>query len=534
MAENKDKKLKDDSLSAQEKEKVDEILKNLKKSKNDAKTDWDGLADISVDDEIIEKKEIVKPKKSGKKNKKEDEEIPEDELCVVCGKRRRMSKDSYYCKSCREKMKKTPMNSVGILGFFAMIILGCIAIVFGYHAINISVPIIKGDMAMAEGKYYSALAHYVEAEDYASRLNEQINKKDEVEQNTSTIPTKQTNLFDAGKRTKVKVLNVYYNIGALLSAQDYLAELESLGFTENKRYPVVKEYNDILTSFADTCAYINNQYQDLMTVIGYSGGTMQLKDIQSTLDELEKLKSDANCNKYAVAYMQYYLAAGVDDSEKVQIKYLEELKAGGKAYEEMSLNPLCMLYLETEQYEKVEKICNDILTVAPENIDYYQYLMKVKIKRNDPQGCLDIFNNVVNIVNSIYSPADPETGLRETMDLPYNFYEQKAIAHALLGQADQAIEAIDTAYYMLNDAQGQIDINTANIYALLHYEYHVKGKEPTYEGNMKTEDAVDQGYDIMLSLFTSSSVDFNSDVKAAMEGKKTLKEVFVDGEAYLQ
>ena len=78
MDENKDKKLKDgkesekDVLSVQEKEKVNEILENLKNSKNEASTDWDGLADVSSDDEIVEPKEFSNKKKSGKKNKKED------------------------------------------------------------------------------------------------------------------------------------------------------------------------------------------------------------------------------------------------------------------------------------------------------------------------------------------------------------------------------------------------------------------------------------------------------------------------------
>ncbi len=537
MAEKKDKTVKDDSvpendtLSEQEKEKVSEILENLKNSKNEASTDWDGLAEVASEEkEIAEEESVSKPKKSGKKKKKEEEEIPEEELCAMCGKRRRASEDTYYCKSCREKMKQTPLNFFGILAFVAVLFAGCVAIVFGYHAVNISVPVIRGDRFMEEGKYYSALASYTEAEQYASKLNDEWNHKDE-QTTPSTVPVNQITWFDAGRRTKVKVLDNYYQMGSLISAQSYLEEIEKLGLTENKRYPQVKEYNTILDSFGTTCAFIENKYQDLFMAMQYSNGQMKMEDVKSTLEELEKLKTNGHHNKYAVAYMQYSICKSVKNSEDLQIKYLEEIKAGGKAYEETSNILLCVLYLNTNKYDKVEKICTDAVANAPESIDYYQYLMKVRIKQNNPQGALDIFDNVAKVVNSIYTAKNPKTGLvdeESKLPIPYTFYAEKAIAHALLGNADEAIKAIDESYGL------GVDVHTANIYALLHYMYHVKGKEPVYENNMKIEDAVDNGYDIMLTVFASSNIELNKDVKAAIEGKKTLEEVFVDGEAYLQ
>lgn len=544
MAENKDKKLKADSvpendtLSEQEKEKVSEILANLKNSKNEASTDWDGLADVSAaKKDIVEDEPASKPKKSGKKKKKEEEEIPEEELCVICGKRRRISEDTAYCKSCREKLKKTPLNFFGILAFVVVLFAGCVAIVFGYHSVNISIPVIKGDKLMKEGKYYSALAYYSEAEAYAQFLNDEWNQTDEQQEVPTTLPSKPITWFDAGKRTKVKILDGYYQAGSLISFQNYVEELERLGLAENKRYPQVKEYNDILDVFGTTCSFIQNKYQNLIFAMQSSNGQMKMEDVKPALDELEKLKTNEHHNKYAVAYMQFKFAEAVPGSEDLQIKYLEEIKEGGKAYEEMT-PLLCRLYLMTEQYDKVEKICSDAVAAAPESVDYYQYLMKVRIKQNNPQAALKIFEDVNNIVSSVYVAKDPKTGLADAdrkLSVPYTFYEQKAVAHALLGQSNEAIEAIDEAYYMLADGQNpQIDINTANIYTLLHYVYHVKGNEPKYEGNMKIEDHIDNGYDIMVSIFARSNVEFNADVKAVIEGKKTLKDVFVDGEAYLQ
>ena len=50
----------------------------------------------------------------------------------------------------------------------------------------------------------------------------------------------------------------------------------------------------------------------------------------------------------------------------------------------------------------------------------------------------------------------------------------------------------------------------------------------------KVYDSKDNGYDIVMGIFESNGISVNEDVKAAMEGKKTLEDVLVKGEAYLK
>ncbi|MBE6784365.1 MAG: hypothetical protein E7536_10200 [Ruminococcaceae bacterium] len=545
MDENKEKELKkgevpeNDTLSAEEKKEVDEILENLKKSRNEAVTDWDGLAQVGAgndeiieeDDEIIEEDEDEKEekpeKKSGKKSKKKEEEYDDDELCVACGKRKRyteVDEDSLYCKVCREKMKKTPMNFWGVLSFIMAICAGIFAVVCSTYAISIAVPVIRGDNFAKSGKYYSAVSSYQEAILIAEKLNADMNQQSSQ---TATLEQPQT-FFDAGKATYAKIIRTFHDMGSLLSAQDYVTQFEEFKALESFRYADIKEYSDLLSGFADTVSFINTRYQGVLSTLQYSSDTMKIEDIKPTLDELEALKKSPNHNKYAVAYMQSYMCSVIDGTEKYQIKYLEEIRQGGLEYEGMCLSQLCMLYLEEGNLAEVEKICNDALKAAPESIDYYEYLMKVKIRQGRPQDALEIYYQAEKAVALVYYPVDPTTGLGESYSIPYTLLTEKAVCHALLGQEAEALAAIDQSY-----AQG-INIHNANVYALLHYVYHVKGTEPVYEENIKILDSVDNGYDTVVSVFETSSVEINKDVQAVINGEKTLEDVFVRGEVYLK
>lgn len=520
MDENKEKELREagvdeiDTLTEQEKDEVSEILENLKKTKSDNEnqpvTDWDGLAQVGgTADEIIEEA----AEKSESTDESTDEatgEETEEELCISCGKRKRyteLDEDYPYCKVCREKMKKTRMNTWGVLFFLLTIVMAFVAVVWGVYAIGVSAPVIEGDKYMKEGKYLSALTCYEEALSAVDSLNAQS--------------TDGETIFDAGRRTYAKVMEAYYQLGALVSSQDYVAALEETGAFDMAKYSHLKEYNNVLTGVSETCAYIQQKYQTLFMTLSYAEEPMDISAISKELKELDALKSDSKYDKYAVSYMQVYLCQYVEGSEDTQIKYLLEIKEAGKAYESIWSSQLCMLYLDKGEYDKVKEICNGILEDSPENVELYQYLMKAEIRKNNPEAALEIYKKAEKTVNEMYYSTEPLT-------MPYTVLAEKAVCHALLGEKAEALAAIEESFNL------NVDIHTANVYALLHYVYHVKGTEPKEQDGEKIYDGQDSGYDVVLQLFTSNGIELNEDVKAAMDGKKTLEEVFVNGGAYLQ
>ncbi len=523
MDENKEKELlegdveKNDTLTEQEKDEVSEILENLKKSKSDSEnqvvTDWDGLAQVGNTDEDIVAEETVEKEENAETDEEDEEDISdaiEDELCINCGKRKRyteLDEDYPYCKSCREKMKKTRMNAWGVLNLLFIIAMAFVAVVWGAYAAGVAIPVIKGDKYMREGNYYSALACYQESVSSVESLN------------SGTTGTEAD--FDAGNRTYARIIKAYYNIGSLVSAQDYVSVLKEAGALEMPRYADMKKYSDVLSGMADTCTAIQTKYQNLFMELNYATEKKDISDIKDELAEIDKFKADKKYNKYAVAYMQVYLCQYVENSEAEQIKYLLELKEGGKDYEAIWASQLCMLYLDEGKFDEVEKICNDIIKASPESVEFYQYLMKIQIKKNNPEKALEFYDKAEKTVNGIYYSTEP-------LSMPYTLLTEKAVCHALMGDKEEALNAIEESFDL------NLDIHSANIYALLHYEYHVKGTKPSEKDGEKVYDSKDNGYDIVMGIFESNGISVNEDVKAAMEGKKTLEDVLVKGEAYLK
>lgn len=524
MDENKEKELREDgvdeldTLSEQEKDEVSEILENLKKTKNDNEsqpvTDWDGLAQVGgTDEEIIAETAEVNAEKNEENENSEDEDISEageEELCISCGKRKRyteLDEDYLYCKVCREKMKKTHLNGWGVVFFLITIVAAFIAVVWGVYAIGVSAPVIEGDKYMKEGKYRSALACYEEALSAVNTLDSQAGSGEPV--------------FDAGRKTYAKVIEAYYKMGALVSAQDYAKSLEDTGAFDMAKYSHLKDYNKVLSGMSETCTYIQQKYQALFMTLQYSSEKADISTISKELKELDALKADSKYDKYAVAYMQVYLCQYVENSEDAQIKYLLEIKEAGKAYESIWASQLCMLYLEEGKYDEVKEICNDILKDSTESIEFYQFLMKAEIKQNNIKAALAVYKKAEKTVDEIYYSTEPLT-------MPYTLLAEKAVCHALLGEKEEALAAIDESFNL------NVDIHTANVYALLHHTYHVKGTKPEVKDGKKIYDNVDTGYDMVLDLFANNDIELNKDVKAAIDGKKTLEDVFVNGEAYLK
>lgn len=534
MDENKEKELLEneeenitDKLSDEEKEEVSKILDDLKNSSDDETkpvTDWDGLAKVNVGDDniVTENEETVSLDENEEAQEAEEKELDEDDLCIKCGKRERyteLDENYLYCKACREEMKKTRMNVWGVLAFIGTVMMGFVAVVFAVWSIGISIPVIKGDMYMKEGKYQSAITCYSEAISSINSLNS--------EAETSA-------LFDIGNKTYAKIIRAAYKSGSLPTASNILsgqldcfAALEDSGAFEQNKYSDVKEYNDAYNKMMDTYAYlVQSKYTQALNSVYETRDKNELKDIQKYLDELEEDKQNEDYDKYMVAYVQNLFASMANNTVDERIKYLSEIKDGGRMYEFIYATELCMAYLEKGDYEKAEKECYDSIEVASENLSVYQFLMKSKIRQGDFDGAIKLAEEAEKKSKDIY------IGSQATEDdsaVPHTVLMEKAIAYALKGEKEKAIAAIDLSYSIGNDN------SNLNVYMLLHYLYHVNGTEPTEdEDGNKIYDSADNGYDqAVLTINTYGAyygLSISDNIDAIMKGEKTLEDVFVKGE----
>lgn len=522
MDDNKEKDLQGEemprenaeTLSEQEKEAVGEILEKLKNSEEStAVTDWDGLAEVGGDDNsIIETEEEEAPVSQQEDEVSEDEaELEENDLCMLCGKRKRFTEldEEYpYCKACRESMKKTHMNFWGVISFIFTVFMGVIALVWGIYAVATAIPVVKGDVYMSQGKYSSAITCYEEAISSIDSLNSETGSEEE--------------LFDVGNKTYAKIIRAYCNQGTPTYAQNYYSQLSETGAYEKAKYKDVSEYYDTYEKMLDTYASLQEDYGEEVNTLYAAEKKADISEIKDTLASLEKLKSDESLDKYMVAYFQYIFCSVVDNSTDEAIKYLLEIKEGGRAYEFIYAVELCTSYLEKGEYEKADAECRASLEASPENIGVYQYLMVSKIRQGDYDAALKLADEAEKLAETIYA------GEQENA-MSYSIPMEEAIVYALKGDEEKALSAIEESYAIANDN------SNLNIRILLHYLYHVKGNKATKDEDGNTVyDAKDQAYDEALSVISYYGsyygLSVSDNIQAIMDGKKTLEDVFVNGE----
>ncbi len=512
MDENKEKELlgeeTEEKLTEQEKEEVGEILENLEnQEETQVTTDWDGLAQIGDDSVNIEEDEV-------EEETEEETEIAEDMLCEKCGKRERyteLDEDYPYCKACREKMKKTRMNGWGVF-FFVSVLLGCIGyLLYSVAFLAIAAPIIKGDKYMAEGKYNSAIACYEETISTISQLN----------QSSGGVE-----LFDAGNRTYAKIVKAYFCAGTPTYAQDYYSALEQSGALDKFGYEETKEYYEIYDKMMDTYSNLQTTYMNKLNSLYMAEKKADISAVRDTLKELEGLKENENNDRYMIAYFQYLFCSMTENSTDEAIKYLEEIKSGGRAYAFIYSIELSNLYMGKGEYDKAEAICYESLEESPESIGVYQYLMMSKRRQGDYEAALKLGEEAAKVAETIYVPEGMNA-------MPYSVPMEESIVFALMGEEKKAIAAIDASNQLGNDNAN------LNLAILFHYLYHVKGTEPVKGDDGETiYDNVDQVYDqgiaTIQNLGAYYGLKISDNVKAIMDGKKTLEDVFVTGEVNWQ
>ncbi len=507
-----------ETLSEQEKETVGEILENLKNNDETAAvTDWDGLAEVGGSDNSI----IETENEENSVSRQEDEtsdgeaELEEDHRCLNCGKRERfteISEDYPFCKVCRESMKKTHMNFWGVISFIFMVFMGVIAVVWGIYAVATAIPVVKGDVYMSQGKYSSAISCYEEAISSIESLNSETGSEEE--------------LFDVGDKTYAKIIRAYCNQGTPTYAQNYYAQLAETGAFDKAKYKDVSTYYDVYEKMIDTYASLQEDYAEELNTLYAAEKKADISEIKDVLASLEKLKSDENLDKYMVAYFQYIYCSVVDNSLDEGIKYLLEIKEGGRAYEFIYAVELCTSYLEKGEYEKAEAECYESLKAAPENIGVYQYLMMSKIRQGDYDAALKLADEAEKLAETIYAGESENA-------MSYSIPMEEAIAYALKGEEEKALSAIEESYALGNDN------SNLNIRILLHYLYHVKGNKTTKDEDGNTVyDAKDQAYDESMSVISYYGsyygLSVSDNIQAIMDGKKTLEDVFVKGEVNWQ
>lgn len=274
-------------------EETNEISENTEAEETETDTTEEEASEESDDetDEISEKSE--------------DEEISEDELCCICGEKRK-SEDSDYCVDCETAMLKRKIPFLGWISGFAVVVASVVAFVIAVLVSAPAVQIVRGDEFAAKNCWYTAYNEYRGVSGIVDEVH--------------TILGKTTPLVKTGNGLNLKIVNAVANSYSPLEAIQIAESL--LGENALEKYSGLKKYSKIREEYIAS-------YEAVMDPIdAMLNGTA---DKETTYADISKALGQEGVNDVYINYFLYNSAQTYGDTSEVKLKYLDAVeKSAGK------------------------------------------------------------------------------------------------------------------------------------------------------------------------------------------------------------
>lgn len=426
-------------------------------------------------------------------------------LCEICGQRpcgTEKNPDSPYCKDCEELLEKYPYDWKGVVAVIACV---CIAVA-AVFLFAVKTPMFstmkRGDEAYKNNQLFSARAEYDKAlntlgeEDLGKNLG--LHKRDAL---------LCYDLLD--RESALSTINKYFD-ETLLKLPTY----KELGETEEKIETLQATASAIQNHLYNYAAITDNNYQEVIDMLSsLSGKKIYVKgsmcydetDEEYTPDGTEKVyiydEGWIELYKYSVAY-----SAG--KTEEVYIEFLEKA-AEYKSLDTLVTPLLANTYVGVGEYEKAEKIADEILALNTEGIDYHLvYSMIYRYRDADYNKAIGVCDDGLEML------GDLDNAVALLPSYGYILEMQKCVNYIMLEDYTKAYEAV-TKSYEYQSQMGTIDIQIRDMYAMLALQ---NGDKAAFEA-LETEIAEAGEY----------ATPFTDDVTEYREGKKTLKDIVMDG-----
>lgn len=426
-------------------------------------------------------------------------------LCEICGQRpcgTEKNPDSPYCKDCEELLEKYPYDWKGIA---AVVVTICITIA-AVFLFAVDTPIFsamkRGDEAYKNNQLFTARAEYDKALNFVD--------EEDLGKNLSLHAKDALLCYDLlDRESALSTINTYFN-DTLLKLPAYKA----LNETEESIASLQATATAIQNHLYNYKTISDNNYQEVIDMLSsLSGKKIYVKndmcydetDEEYTPDGTEKVYTFDEGWLYLYKYSAAYEAG---KEEKAYIEFLE------KAAEFDSLNTLVTPLLATTyvgigEYEKAERLADKILALNTEGIDYHLvWALIYRYRDADYAKAIDTCDDGLKVLGGLDNASVilPSYG--------YILEMQKCINYIMLEDYKSAYDAVVQSYdYQLQ--MNSIDIQIRDMYAMLALE---TGNTAAYEA-LETEIAEAGEY----------ATPFSDDITDYREGKKTLKEIVMDG-----
>ncbi len=522
LAEEKEKSLTDETLP----EKPEEAS---------ADWDWDAAvpqtdtSNITLDDLQETEEKVIEPAEEAEEKAAEEDEAAadpnDDGLCIVCGKQRGNSPSDLYCNECRAKFLRTNYGVGHIILAFVMVIVAALGYFVATSTVTVSSKLYKAEKCISENKFDDALNLCSEAVEATDKLNSGVNA---VIKGINSNITNQDWFTEGDKATHLILETYIHTMTINYSDRSTFIEAVEKYFTDDelnqprnaeikKLYDVVNELDTMATSIEEEMNSFISQKEDGTYDVKYDDGIKYLdsltaeSDVQKGLVDYYKFMLAYYASKdgktalgfidgaytksgdYGYLYLQNYMAMAwqYEDYDKVLelAKTATELNVNDASAYYYSVK----VYIEKNDFETADKICEDMRKANPEGIDYYSTKAEILRRQNKLDEAIEICRK------GIVAGSDSE------------IYRQQAIAYLLKSDKENALEAIKQSYELATQ-NSQLTIQTANTVALICF---ICDDTTTYEE--------------VKAMFEQSSMELSDSVQQCIKGDITFEDIFMKG-----
>ncbi len=514
MDENKKNEILDEETSQEtvEEEKsvenrAEEILSGLNKTEiPEAVKDWDGVLPENENgiELITEEAHVI-----DEIEPQEEEEIPEEELCVLCGKRRRctsIAEDYEYCAQCRINMLKKPLNTMGIIAVVLVCIVSVISTFVMAPNLLVGVSTLLGYTIEKNGELDAAIDAYDETLMITSETGMPVPMT--VVERLAAITNEAYGPSAAEEKIKV-YLNSY--------------EIE-----KSKVLSDIVKAHELAVTTSNVCnqAIYNFYHEETSTI-----------DAEESYAALEKIIKD-NPGKYDEDMIKYFMSnvAMLNGDTDKEISLLEEIRKASpeKYWLYNEGNSLIDAYIKKGDYDSALKIADSIIERHKTHQEANWSKAQLLLMKGDKAAAEKIADEL-ETMTSAKATAIAIDALIARLDKDYEkaielctdaidedyynseVYHQLVVAMILNNDSETAYSVASEYYSYLYSSEKTTNhdyVRYINVYALLTYL-----EDPEEFGNVKDHYA-SQG----------DALPFPEELKKYEEKNITLEEIFLKGD----
>lgn len=413
----------------------------------------------------------------------ENGEIPEEDLCVRCGKSPRNKEygENYeYCEECREKMRHIRISFADVLVAVLLIATAVLSVLAfskdfaGYYSVY------KAKTYKNENMLDSAIGSYDEAISYFENQNVKAKRLylESAELIFKTMPEGTASMGDVSDRIAKALEGGAYKCPVYKNSLKLRSESLTLYGTMEQFYTLVNS-----EEYANYSIGNEEMYNSVMKKIEALIGTkLSIKSIDGESEE------EVTVNEGAVRFCQYmfaYTSGKFDEADA----YLEKVAELEPDYLWLYAYEVCSIHIENGEYEKAETVAQAILDNNKEEADGYAVFSTVARLKGDSKKAIEWADKGLK-----FTPADAE------------LLRVKSMAYVVDGDIENAEKVIDEALQN-------------NAYGLLYFTAVV----------IKNEAGDSETVNELLTVLENGGLSLTDKMNDYLSGKITAQQMFTEG-----